>query len=96
MNKYRTELKFLCTEKQLFSMENRIALLCPRDEHADAEGKYMIRSMYFDSADDECYRACKSGEDDRKKYRIRIYNYSSERISLECKRKERGKTLKKS
>ena len=94
MNKYRTELKFLCTEKQLFSMENRIALLCPRDEHADAEGKYMIRSMYFDSADDECYRACKSGEDDRKKYRIRIYNGSKDQISLECKSGLHGKKKK--
>ena len=35
-----------------------------------------------------------NGNDPRAKYRIRIYDHSADRISLERKRKERGKTLK--
>lgn len=94
MDAYRTELKFLCTERQLLSLESRISLLCGRDPHADENGNYRIRSLYFDSPDRECYRACKSGEDDRKKYRIRIYNGSPERASLECKKGLHGKKKK--
>ena len=96
MSGYRTDLKFLCSEKQLIPLENRISLLCEKDVHADGDGRYRIRSMYFDSADSECYLACKSGVDDRKKYRIRIYNESRDRISLECKKGLHGKKKKDS
>ena len=94
MSGYRTELKFLCSEKQLIPLENRISHFCERDAHTNEVGQYRIRSMYFDSADSECYLACKSGVDDRKKYRIRIYNESTDRISLECKKGYHGKKKK--
>lgn len=65
------------------------------DSHAE-NGYYNIRSMYFDNYADRCYYENENGTDPREKYRIRIYNSNSERISLECKRKERGKTYKES
>ena len=51
---------------------------------------------YFDDYYNRCFYENQNGTDPREKYRIRIYNASSERILLECKRKERGKTLKTS
>lgn len=55
---------------------------------------YNIRSLYFDDYHNRCYYENENGTDPREKFRIRIYNHSPERIMLECKRKERGKTLK--
>jgi SPX domain protein involved in polyphosphate accumulation len=52
--------------------------------------------LYFDDYDNRCYYENENGTDPREKFRIRIYNHSTERITLECKRKERGKTLKTS
>lgn len=96
MSEYRTELKFLCSENTLHSIESRISLLCFKDSHADENGRYRIRSVYFDSPGMECYIACKSGVDNRKKYRIRIYNESPDRINLECKTGFHGKKKKES
>lgn len=92
--KYRHELKYNITEAQLQLIKTRIDRLMKPDSHTGADGGYTIRSLYFDDYDDRCYWENENGVDPREKYRIRIYNHSTERITLECKRKERGKTLK--
>lgn len=66
------------------------------DAHVGAEGHYQIRSLYFDDWYSSCYYENENGTDPREKFRIRIYNGSSDRIRLELKRKEAGKTLKTS
>ena len=66
------------------------------DPHTNKERKYNIRSLYFDDYYNSCFYENENGTDPREKLRIRIYNCSSERITLECKRKEHGKTLKSS
>lgn len=93
--KYRHELKYRCSISQLEQIKQRIEKLIPLDKHAD-NGQYCIRSMYFDNYANRCYFENESGTDPREKFRIRIYNASDKRISLECKRKERGKTHKTS
>ena len=92
--KFRHELKYPVTEGQIAELKNRIDHLIPLDPHVGPEGSYRIRSLYFDDQYDRCLRENEDGTDPREKFRIRIYNASSERISLECKRKERGKTHK--
>lgn len=94
--KYRHELKYEITDAQLQLLKNRIHNLIPLDSHAGASGGYTIRSLYFDDYDNRCMRENEDGTDPREKFRIRIYNASSQRITLECKRKERGKTHKTS
>lgn len=94
--KYRHELKYEITDAQLQMLRNRITHLIPRDGHAGPNGVYTIRSLYFDDQYDRCLRENEDGTDPREKFRIRIYNHSSQRINLECKRKERGKTHKTS
>ena len=94
--KFRHEFKYMISEGEAAVLESRIAALIPRDPHVGESGVYTIRSLYFDSYDDRCYYENEDGTDPREKFRIRIYNASTERISLECKRKERSKTLKTS
>ena len=92
--KYRHELKYVCTEAQLALLQARIHHLIPLDKHVGESGMYQIRSLYFDDYYDRCYYENENGTDPREKFRIRIYNGKTDKISLELKKKERGKTLK--
>ena len=92
--KYRHELKYQVTDAQVQLLKNRLNHLIPADRHAGPSGTYTIRSLYFDDYEDRCLRENEDGTDPREKFRIRIYNHSTDRIMLECKRKERGKTHK--
>lgn len=94
--KYRHELKYVISAAQIPLLKSRIANLMKPDPHAGADGIYNIRSLYFDDYSNRCYHENENGTDPREKFRIRIYNHSTERIMLECKRKEKGKTKKTS
>ena len=93
--KYRHELKYTCSAIQLAIIRSRLQLIMKPDPHAK-NGQYTIRSLYFDNYENRCFYENESGTDPREKFRIRIYNASDQRISLECKRKERSKTYKTS
>lgn len=82
---YRHELKFLCGEGELRLLEERIRHICPLDSHVGEDGRYTIRSLYFDTYDDRCFYENEAGVDQRKKYRLRIYNGKTDIIQLECK-----------
>ena len=94
--KFRHELKYLISAGELQLLKNRINRLLPPDRHANAAGGYSIRSLYFDDYENRCFYENENGTDPREKFRVRIYNHSKDRIMLEYKRKERGKTLKTS
>ena len=94
--KYRHELKYQVTDAEIQMLKMRIHRLLPLDSHVAQTGSYIIRSLYFDDYYDRCLKENENGTDPREKFRIRIYNGSSEKITLECKRKERGKTHKTS
>jgi hypothetical protein len=64
----------------------------PVDSHAKASGDYNIRSLYFDDYNNRCFY--ENENNSHAKFRIRIYNQSSEKISLELKQKYRDKVLK--
>lgn len=93
-DQYRHEFKYVCSYGQLRNIQVRLTGLIPLDSHVGAEGIYNIRSLYFDDYYDRYLKENEAGTDPREKFRIRIYNHSSERISLELKRKVRGKTQK--
>ena len=96
MTEYRNEWKYLCTEVDLEVLRRRIAPLMPLDRNQKGMASYNIRSLYFDDYSNRCYYENENGTDPREKFRIRIYNHSADRITLECKRKEKGKTQKTS
>lgn len=94
--KYRHEYKYICSATQNAVLKMRVQGIMRRDAHAGADGAYKIRSLYFDDLNDRCYYENESGIGERDKYRIRIYNGDSSRITLEKKGKLRGMTLKTS
>ena len=96
LDKYRHEYKYIITEQQIAELKNRLNDLMPIDPHVGPTKSYHITSLYFDDYYNRCYYENLSGTDPREKFRIRIYNKSLSKISLECKRKEHGKTLKTS
>ncbi len=93
---YRNEYKYPLTHGQILIESAKISAVAMKDEHVGKAGFYNIRSLYFDDYDNSCYIDNENGVDDREKYRIRIYNHSTERICLEIKQKIRGKTHKDS
>ena len=93
-SKYRHELKYLVSQAQIPLLKSRIQGFMELDPHVKEKGFYNIRSLYFDDYQNRCFYENENGTDPREKFRIRIYDHLDKRISLECKRKERGKTLK--
>ncbi len=59
------------------------------DSHA-ADGRYEIRSLYFDNFDDKALKEKLDGVNIREKYRIRLYNNDQSLIHLERKFKQGG------
>ncbi len=92
---YRNELKFIINPHHKNLMENKLRNLCQRDSFSDASGGYLISSLYFDDYNLSAFFDKTNGIRDRKKYRIRVYNYQSDVIKLERKIK-RGKLTEKS
>lgn len=80
----RHEEKYLCPESWLFMLEHRLRDFLQPDEN-QKEGSYSVRSLYFDTEDDRLYMDGIDGLEKKDKYRIRIYNGSSELIRLEKK-----------
>lgn len=85
--KYRNELKYLLNEKDIMLLKMRLNELIERDANTE-DGKYLIRSLYFDDYNNSAFNDKIAGVNDRKKYRIRIYNYSDSVIKLERKLKQ--------
>ncbi|MBQ8197999.1 MAG: polyphosphate polymerase domain-containing protein [Lachnospiraceae bacterium] len=94
MKKSRHEYKFQINEKDIVLLQARIGGVMKKDSHVGNNGCYHIRSVYFDDFADTCYYQNEAGTDPRAKYRIRIYNASDEKIKLEKKVKQNGRTRK--
>lgn len=90
MKKYRNEWKYCCTEKELTILEGRLAAILQLDTHTSANGKYAVRSLYFDDYRDSCVQDNDAGLGKRHKYRIRYYGDNTEYMRLERKEKENG------
>lgn len=90
---YRHELKFLVSEQEVEIIRYRLKPLMRMDEHQEEES-YVVRSLYFDDLNDSCMRENEDGVDNRRKFRIRIYNGNDNVIMIEKKIKHRGMTRK--
>lgn len=93
--KNRKELKFICDERMLIQIENRIKTVMYKDPHQMGPS-YNIRSVYFDSLDNRCFYENQAGVGTRHKYRIRIYDCSDALIKAEIKSKYYDTTHKES
>ena len=84
---YRHEWKHEISYADLLSIRARLRAVAQPDPHA-VNGRYMIRSLYFDNASDKALREKTDGVNMREKFRIRYYNGDpSSVIHLEKKSK---------
>ena len=82
----RHELKYIISFRDYYELRNRaLAFMC-HDEHGN-DGRYFIRSLYFDDIMLSDYNQKMDGWNRRRKYRIRIYDLSREIIKFEVKDK---------
>ena len=85
----RHEWKHEISFSDLLVIRQRLSAVAKRDVHA-VNGKYLIRSMYFDNIADKALREKLDGISCREKFRIRYYNGDSSVIHLEKKSKIGG------
>lgn len=93
---FRHELKYYINVLDYLQTAQRLGRCMDRDPHADAQGNYSIRSLYFDDTDDTALRTKLEGTKHRDKYRLRIYNMRDDNIKLERKHKDGQFILKDS
>ena len=87
-NGMRHELKYLISASAAELLRRRLPCIMQRDPHAGPTGQYTIRSLYFDDFSSGAYYEKIDGVCDRLKYRIRLYNYDTSFLKLECKEKK--------
>jgi len=92
---YRHEMKIEINRADLIVLRQRLRAVMAADEHA-VRGKYLVRSLYFDSASDKVLREKLDGVSRREKFRIRYYNRDLSMIRLEKKSKQGGLGCKQS
>ena len=83
----RHELKYHITPAELGVLRGVLRPLMQLDPNGNENNEYHIRSLYFDTINDDALEEKIAGVGNRKKYRIRIYNFSDRVIKLECKSK---------
>ena len=83
----RHELKYLIAPSELNVLRSVLKPVMQLDPNGNENNEYHIRSLYFDTIDDDALVDKIAGVGNRKKYRIRIYNFSDRVIKLECKSK---------
>lgn len=93
--KYRHEWKHEIDYADMLVLRQRLSAVAKRDAHT-ADGKYEVRSLYFDNPGDKALREKLDGVNMREKFRIRYYNADTAFIKLEKKSKLNGLCLKDS
>lgn len=92
---FRHEWKIEITYADMIAIRQRLRAVAQPDEHA-IDGRYWIRSLYFDNQADKALREKLDGVDMREKFRIRYYNGDAAVIHLEKKSKRNGLCSKQS
>lgn len=83
----RHELKYYINYGEYTHLSHTLDYLLARDDSGDEFNEYAVRSLYFDTVFDDFLYEKISGVGERKKYRIRTYNFTDKQIKLECKAK---------
>ena len=92
---FRHEWKHEISYADMLIIRQRLRTVTRLDEHA-IDGKYEIRSLYFDTLSDKALREKLDGISRREKFRIRYYNGDMSLIHLEKKSKIGGLCNKQS
>ena len=86
---FRHEWKHEINYSDMIILRQRLKSVMKSDENA-VDGKYFIRSLYFDNISDKALHEKIDGVNCREKFRIRYYNDDTSLIHLEKKSKING------
>ncbi len=86
---FRHEWKHIIGYADMLALRARLSAVMAQDSHA-INGRYTIRSLYFDNLDDKALQEKLDGVNCREKFRIRYYNKDTSLILLEKKSKVNG------
>lgn len=92
----RKEEKYIIDIFNYLHLRSILRQMAKPDKNAVANNKYSVRSLYFDSLDDDAFFDKVNGVNNREKFRIRLYNRNTELIKLEKKSKASTITTKDS
>lgn len=87
---YRNEIKHVIDAGDRAAIIASLRRVAKPDPHAGRDGRYLIRSLYFDNIADKALREKRDGVNEREKFRIRYYNGNTDFIQLEKKVKRNG------
>ncbi len=94
--KLRHELKHFINYIDYMALVSRARLIMTHDANADVDGRYSVRSLYFDNFEDKVVREKINGYRFREKFRLRYYNGDASLIKLEKKSRINGLCAKES
>lgn len=83
----RSEHKYYISYEVATRLQNELAIFLPRDPHSQLN-EYMVRSLYFDTINNQDYYEKINGYETRKKIRLRIYDVHTDVAKLEMKAKD--------
>ena len=86
---YRHEWKHPISAADMLALRQRLRAVMRPDDNA-VDGRYFVRSLYFDTPSDTALREKLDGVNRREKFRIRLYNHDISFIRLEKKSKLAG------
>jgi len=86
---YRHEWKHEINRCDMIALRQRLRAVMKPDAYS-VQGRYVVRSLYFDNLDDKALRDKRNGICVREKFRIRYYNGDTSLIRLEKKSKYNG------
>lgn len=92
----RHEFKHFINNSDYLSLRQRLRAVTEPDGHVQGDGKYRVRSLYFDNYRDKALMEKINGVNHREKFRIRYYNADTNFIRLEKKSKRSGLCYKQS
>ena len=95
MSEFRHEWKHVISASDSITIRQRMSVVARTDPHA-VDGRYRIRSLYFDNLYDKALRDKIDGVNRREKFRLRFYNDDTDLIHLEKKSKINGLCAKES
>lgn len=90
---FRHEFKHEINLSDMIAIRQRLKAVAKIDEYA-VNGKYKVRSLYFDNLRDKALMEKINGVNKREKFRLRYYNGDTSLIHLEKKCKYNGLCIK--
>lgn len=93
LNIIRIELKYYVSYPDYLNLSKKLSMIMKKDQH-DIDKGYFIRSLYFDTINNKAFYEKMEGIEERKKYRLRIYDTKDKNVKFEIKKRINNQMLK--